>query len=251
VIAVEAAGRLVRVDRRGRRHTLDTGVEAREAIPARLFGRRGVLLVQRGMQVRFYEPARGRMREIYSFYSSTEQAGLALADVDRDRRPDIFCGNYWIRSPARFDLPWRLFAIRLWSDGPLASVAATAWSEPTGLVAAQAALPNARFARFAPSAGPAELWSETRLEAPGGLDEPATVRLADLNLDGREDVVVAERSGRGRIIIFWSGAEPQVVARTTGVVAAWPVDWNRDGRPDLVVVEPAAVSWWEIIPRTR
>ena len=35
-----------------------------------------------------------------------------------DGRPDIFCGNYWVRSPMRFDLPWHIFAVNLLHADP-------------------------------------------------------------------------------------------------------------------------------------
>ncbi len=72
-------------------HVIDTGVDTADVIPAELFGRRGILLVHRRAQVRFYEipphpedqwPA----TEIYSFYTPSDQGGLALADIDGDGR---------------------------------------------------------------------------------------------------------------------------------------------------------------------
>ena len=42
-------------------------------------------------------PPSDRVREFH-------QLEYELTDVDGDGLPDILCGNYWIRSPARFDL---------------------------------------------------------------------------------------------------------------------------------------------------
>ena len=45
----------------------------------------GVLVVHRGMQLRFYEyPVDLTYKEIYSFYSRSRQGGLLIADVDGD-----------------------------------------------------------------------------------------------------------------------------------------------------------------------
>ena len=92
-------------------------------IPATVLGRRGVLLVHRRSQVRFYEIPADRSApwpatEIYSFYTPSNQGGMLLADIDRDGTTDLLCGNYWIKSPDRFELPWRLFAIEPWSEEP-------------------------------------------------------------------------------------------------------------------------------------
>ena len=38
---------------------------------------------------------------------------------------------------------------------------------------------------------------------------------------------------------------PYEVGSTLGVVDARVMDWNGDGRPDLLVVEPSKLSWWE------
>ena len=40
-------------------------------------------------------------------------------------------------------------------------------------------------------------------------------------------------------------ADVYEAGRTSGVVDARVIDWNGDGRPDVVVVEPSSLSWWE------
>ena len=70
------------------------------------------------MQLRFYEYpgkpyAPWPSTEWYSIYTAAKQGGLEMADLDGDGRPVLFCGNYWVRSTASFDLPWRIFAINL------------------------------------------------------------------------------------------------------------------------------------------
>jgi len=99
----------------GTPHVIDTGVDRADVHAARRFGCRGILVVHRRAQIRFYEIAhhaagRWPKRKIYSFHTPSDQDGLGLAHVDEDGRPDILCGNYRVRSPETFDLPWRLFA---------------------------------------------------------------------------------------------------------------------------------------------
>lgn len=163
-----------------RLEVIDTGAEIADCLEATLLGRRGILVTWRGLQVRHYFPAQGERRwpyrEIYSFYTASYQAGLLLRDVDDDGRPDLMCGNYWIQSPAEYDLPWRLFAINTYNDTPLAAKMRLAWLERNGafplLVAAQGALEQGRVTLFERPADPKQLWGERVLAA---MPRPAAI----------------------------------------------------------------------------
>jgi hypothetical protein len=150
-------------------HKFDDEIEMPDCLEATLFDRRGILMIHRGMQVRFYEwrADKPAMREIYSIYTPSRQAGLALADVDLDGRPDILCGNYWIQSPARFDLPWHIFAIDTWFEEPLSASMRLLWLPGRIRVAVQREMEQARAAVFRPTANVKELWSARAL-----LDKP-------------------------------------------------------------------------------
>ncbi len=258
----EAAGRraLFWVNlRSGKIAEIDHGIFANEVQPATIHGRRGILLVQRRIQVRFYEVPESLAspwpsRDIYSFYSPSDQGGLLLADVDRDGRVDILSGNYWIQCPEEFDLPWRLFAIRTWSEEKLSGMVQMALGDLFGagipnLIVSQSELPKARVAWFEKPTDPKQLWTEHRIEENLDLNQPGSLQVADFNANGRPDILVAERAGAGRLIVFNNEADgrfmPVEVGRTSGVVAAYAMDWNGDGRPDLLVVEPSSLSWWE------
>lgn len=197
---------------RFRRRVIETGIEAHEVLGAELLGERGVLVIQRRLQVRYFT-ARGVKRDLYSFYTPSDQGGLALDDVDGDGRPDILAGNYWIQSPERFELPWRLFAINTWSEEKLSAMSAFALAGRS-LVIAQADRKSARLARFEKPAGPAQPWPATRLDGQLDLDEPHSV------IARGDEVYAAERAGAGRVIVFRNGAS-EVLASGVHARFAW------------------------------
>ncbi|MBY0503103.1 MAG: VCBS repeat-containing protein [Bryobacteraceae bacterium] len=205
VVATTSAGLAIFRAPRYRAEIIDAGAVAWDCLPATLLGHRGILIVHRGMQVRFYERKRGRWsyQEIYSFYTASEQAGLLLRDIDHDGRPDLICGNYWIQSPARLDLPWRLFAINTLNEQPLSASARLAWAAGK-LVWAESREANARLFRFTPPADPKLLWRAEALAS--GLAFPQ-----GLALDG-EEVVVGENHGPASRLwagkLFLSGGWP-------------------------------------------
>ncbi len=172
---------------------IDVNTQVIDAREATLFGRTGLLVVHRGMQLRFYERPEGLVkrwpyREIYSFYTASEQGGLVLHDVDGDGRIDILCGNYWVQSPPEFDLPWRLFAINLFNEHPQAASARLAWHQGR-LLWLESKRPQARAFWFTPPADPKQLWDS----APVGLPRPLNYPRALLIAGGR--VLVGEQNG--------------------------------------------------------
>lgn len=147
---------------------IDDEFETHDCLEATLFGRKGVLVIQRYMQVRFYERSESTPwphREIYSIYTPSQQTGLSLSDIDGDGRVDILCGNYWIRSPERFELPWHIFAINTYFEQPLSAMLAHALTG-NRLFVAQTHLQDARVAVFHKPEDPKKLWNESRVDGP-------------------------------------------------------------------------------------
>jgi hypothetical protein len=130
-------------------------------------------MIQRGMQSRFYEYPDFHYTEIYSFYSASRQGGLILTDVDGDGRPDIICGNYWARSPERFDLPWHIYAINVQNE-QLYSATFHLSLDGRDLIAAQAEVAGGHVWRYRKPADTRRLWIETDL---GEFHRPAGIML--------------------------------------------------------------------------
>jgi hypothetical protein len=71
--------------------------------------------------------------------------------------------------------------------------------------------------------------------------------IADVDGDGRSDVIVGEKGGAERLIAFLNRGngrfEPRVIA---GRVAADHVHTiHLDGRADIVTIGKGVISWWK------
>ncbi len=240
------------------RYVIDTGIDAPDILPTTMLGHRGILLIHKRAQVRFYEipadpTARWPSQDVYSFYSPSHQGGLRMADIDGDGLPDILAGMYWIRSPESFELPWRLFAITLWNETPESAMLRLDYAPLTGaaseLVAAQRDMVPARLSRFEKPADPRQLWIEHRIESVPDLAAVSSLGVADFSGAGRPDILLAEKSGSARLILLRNEGEgrftPVVIAQGRPVRFARAVDINCDGRPDILAIDADAIAWWE------
>jgi hypothetical protein len=229
-----------------RPETIDTEIEMHDCRQATLFGRRGVLMVNRGMQVRFYErPSTAAphwpYREIYSFYTASYQGDLVLYDVDSDGLEDILCGNYWIKSPRSFALPWQLFAINTHHEKPESALVRFVPMPDGSIWIFQTHIEAARAWLFSKPADPRQLWKEDSYGEGMNLSRLHAVRRA-----GR-DVFVGEHNGEGsRLLRFRKGvnAEPTVVGTGFDVLQLFPLDESR-----WLLVGPNSITVWSYRPR--
>lgn len=191
---------------------IDRRVDALDVIGTTLLGHRGVLLIHKQTQVRFYEvplsvEGRWNETEIYSIYTPSREGGLRMAEVNGDSLPDILCGNYWMQSPREFGMPWREFAIDLWNEERNSALLRVAWADLLGAgksqrIAAQRAMLRARLSWFEVPSDARLLWREHELGKDLSLANLETLEAADFDDDGATDILVGENAPQGRLILF-------------------------------------------------
>jgi hypothetical protein len=213
--------------------------------------------------------------------------GMAIADVDRDGRPDVVSGLSWyrnepdgawrrvpytrLRNPAdpRFDDHAVVSVLDVDGDGRL-DVFATVFAD---------SLQGRVFAFFAPPDPVREPWVPVEID-PGPLWAVHTQAAADFDGSGRVKVMVAEPSAAGygfgtnpapEIVVYRLLGPPReaaswertVVDDTIGTLEGQAADLDGDGLADIVghegtpgLVDPRSrvrVSWWRnrTVPRVE
>jgi hypothetical protein len=237
-LVVAEDGRLVWRQSPGwKRREIDREIDTPDLLPAAFHGRRGVLLIQKYTQVRFYEvpgdlSAGWPPRDVYSFYTPSHEAGLLLHDVDGDGVMDILSGNYWIKTPERFDLSWRLYAINTWNERPWSAAARLALAGEDLVVSEGEVEEHARLARFEKPADPRQLWRERRLDGELNLHKPHGLVAGDFGIAVGED-----HGPESRLLLFREGGVERIGG---GAPIRHLFAWNGG----LLAAGPDTISWW-------
>ena len=228
---------------------IDTLAGMHDCMAATLLGHRGFLMIHRFSQVRFYEPpARPGdpwiATDLYSIYTPSKQTGLLLADIDGDGLIDIVCGNYWIKSPTSFELPWRLFAINTYSEVDDSGMLQLALTSPAdNLIVSQGHMRDARLTWFEKPDDPKRLWIGHRLGDQFHFVNPHALAAADFNADGKIDFVVGERNeANSRLFVFLNEAgsfRGEQIGRGTEMISIWKLRGK-----SLLSIGPSAVTLW-------
>jgi hypothetical protein len=224
---------------------IEPQTEFRDCLAFEFDGHRGVVLAHFDAQVRFYEfPKRideaWKYNELYSIYTASRQGGLLACDVDGDGLTDLFIGNYWMRNPGRWDLPWRLFNMNTFFDKPDSALARQALFLRPGhkrpdLIWAESEGAPARLAWLERPEDEKQQWPAHLIEpAPDHprallVTEPRGAGWPDL-LVGADDGVRLYRydGGAWTMSKLWSGAP---------VLALF-----RSGRDTLLAVTPVGIK---------
>ena len=228
---------------------IDTLAGMHDCLPATLLGHRGFLMIHRFSQVRFYEPPAKlggpwTSTDLYSIYTPSKQTGLLLADIDGDGLTDILCGNYWIKSPTSFELPWRLFAINTYSEVDDSAMLQLALTLPAdNLIVSQGHMREARLTWFEKPDDPKRLWIGHRLADELHLVNPHALAAADLNSDGKIDFLAGERNeANSRLFVFWNEGgtfRGEEIGHGTEMISIWKLDGK-----SLLSIGPSAVKLW-------
>ncbi|MDP2005237.1 MAG: VCBS repeat-containing protein [Rubrivivax sp.] len=162
--------------------------------------------------------------------------GIGIGDIDRDGRVDFVQGGWWFKNPGGRTAAFAPFAFASGYDGGSFTAAVGDLNGDGRVDIAVAEAHNRReLAWYTAPADPRQgSWTKSVLASDMGAHK---LNIADLNNDGRADLVVGLELAELRIFTNGGGLAPGFSAKTlntTGCHNARVADVNGDGSPDVL-----------------
>jgi len=167
---------------------------------------RGVVAVIGRQRLVWYEipadPTLPWLRHEIAELPNRSQSGIAVGDLAGNGRLDVACGMFWAECPADPTRePWRVRRFGRYDDGGWGGMAKLQIADMDGdgqqdIVASQAEIPDAKLGIFSLDRKETDkLWKYREIDS--GLYCPHSLVLADLDRDGRMDVITGEMTAGG------------------------------------------------------
>jgi hypothetical protein len=167
---------------------------------------RGVVAVLDRQRLVWYEmpddPRQPWPRRAIADLPRRGQSGIAVGDLAGHGRADVACGMFWAECPADPTTePWKIRRFGRFDDGGWGGMAKLAIADmdrdgQLDILASEAEIPDARLGIFTRDrANPDGLWKLHEVDS--GLYCPHSLIVADLDADGRRDVIAGEMTAGG------------------------------------------------------
>ena len=171
--------------------------------------------------------------------------GLDAGDLDRDRDTDLAVGGRWLVNPggkaARTPGRWSTRRFAAWNEWAAVKIVDVNRDGRRDVVLSVSER-SGDIAWFEAPRNPARgNWKRHTVAT--GLDSVHSIGVADMNGDGRLDIVAGEFRGAGRLMVYLAqsgsrGWVPETVARGENLHNTRVADVNGDGLPDVFGAAP-------------